>query len=108
MDRVELMTVQDCFQISGFGLILVPDFSVPDGHWKNFETQVSVVTPAGHRFDTEAKFNVSHFNIRDPEVSIDTRWRVVVVLPSVDKQAVPVGSQLLVEPGVRHAVLAGN
>ena len=51
---------------------------------------------------------MSHFNIRDPNVSVDKWWRVVVSLPELKKVDVPIGSKILVYSEVKDAVLIGN
>ena len=104
MSRVELLTVADSFQISGRGVVVIPDFSVPDG-WKNRTDTITVAKPDGQQYEATAQFSVSHFNIRDPQVSIDRRWRVVVLLPDRTKDELPVGSKILVSPEVRDAIL---
>jgi hypothetical protein len=108
MDRVELLIVQERFQLNGIGLVVVPDFSVPKGRWRNFKEQVLILTPEGREFEALAQFNMSHVSISDPEVSIDQRWRIVVTLPSVQKEQVPVGCKFFVSPEVRNSVLPGS
>ncbi|MDA8909178.1 hypothetical protein N9I65_03275 [bacterium] len=89
-----LLKVVDRFQIEHRGLLLAPDFSVPDGKWSGQTHPVTVELPDGTRFGTQAQFQLSHFNIRDPDVSIDRRWRVTVSLPDIQKDQVPVGSKV--------------
>jgi hypothetical protein len=108
MQRVELLTVHERFQLSAWGLTVVPDFSVPTGRWRNLEELVLVVTPEGQEFEALAQFNMVHFNIRDPEASLDRRWCIVVTLPSVQKEQVPIGSKVFVSLEVQNAVLAGS
>ena len=108
MEHVELLNVEERFQITNAGLVLVPDFSVPNGCWKNFSETVVVVRPDGQTLETLAQFNMSHFNIPDPSVQIDERWRVVVWLPNAKKEEVPIGSKVLVSRETRNAVLVGT
>lgn len=108
MDRLELLTVEDRFQSKHFGLVLVPDFAVPPGPWKNLSDVVIVLRPDGFEFEETAEFNLGHFNIRDPKISIDERWRIVVSLPNGKKKDVPVGSKILVSRETENAVLVGN
>jgi hypothetical protein len=103
-DRVELLTVEDRFQLSGVGLVLVPDFSVPDG-WRNIEETVQLCRPDGTMLEAVAQLNMTHFNIRDPKADLDKRWRIVVRLPAVEKGQVPVGSRLLVSADTRGRVI---
>jgi hypothetical protein len=100
---IELLTVMDRFQIQRIGVILVPDFSVPRD-WANLSEQVTVVTPEGASFKTLANLNLAHFNISDPEASIDKRWRIAVSLPAIEKDTVPVGSKILVSESVKNAI----
>jgi hypothetical protein len=93
-----LLIVADRFQIDHLGLVLAPDFSVPGGSWADQTHSVMIETPEGGRFDAEAVFGLSHFNIRDPNVSIDRRWRVTVRIPQVLKEQVPIGSKMYASP----------
>jgi hypothetical protein len=106
VERVELLTVVERFQITGVGLVLAPDFSVPEGKWRNRVEQVLVVTPQEQEFEALAQFNLTHFNILDPAAPLDRRWRIMVALPAVLKEQVPVGSKVFASPEVRNAVLA--
>ena len=105
MNRVELLVVVDTFQLTGIGLTFMPDFAVPP-QWKNRAEEVTVVTPTGLSFEAPAQFNITHFNIRDPSVSADRRWRVLVTLPATSKDRVPIGSRILVSPETRAALRA--
>jgi hypothetical protein len=107
MSRVELLTVENSFQISGLGVVIIPDFSVPDG-WQHRKESVTVATPDGEQFEAIAQFNIWHFNIPDPEVSDDRRWRVVVLLPDRTKDELPAGSRIMVSPELRDAILPHN
>jgi hypothetical protein len=104
MEPVELLTVTDSFQLSGIGLTFMPDFSVPKG-WKNRVQQIIVATPDGRQFEAVAQFNMTHFNISDPEATVDRRWRILVTLPDTTKEQVPLGSRLFVSPELRDALL---
>ena len=93
-----LLTVADRFQIDHIGLVLAPNFSVPGGNWGDQTYAVIIETPEGDRFDAEAVFALSHLNIRDPEVTIDQRWRVTVRMPEILKDQVPIGSKVYAPP----------
>ena len=108
MNRVELLTVEERFQIESVGLVILPDFSVPSGRWKNFSETVVVVKPDGHHFELTAHFKMSHFNIAAPNATIDDRWRVVVWLPDGKKQEIPIGSKILVSNEAKEAVIWGD
>ena len=107
MSRIELLTVEDSFEISGPGVVVTPDFSVPDS-WKNRTENVTIVKPDGVRYEATAQFSMSHIRISDAKVSSDRRWRVVLLLPDRTKDDVPVGSRILVSPEVRAAILPHN
>ena len=107
MSVVELFTVDDCFEI-GDRVVIRPDLSVPNGRWKDRTDKVTVMTPDGKQFETTAEFNLSHFNISDPSVSIDRRWRVVLSLPGRTKNELPVGSKVLVSQEMRDALFPKN
>ncbi|HSY19324.1 MAG TPA: hypothetical protein VK815_13355 [Candidatus Acidoferrales bacterium] len=104
MTHVELLTVTDRFQIGG-AVFLLPDFSVPGGRWSARTELVRIVTPDGQDFETPATFNLSHFNISDPTVSIDRRWRVTIMLPDKLSADVPVGSKLFASHEIRDELL---
>ena len=97
MSEKLLCEVEERFQITDRGLVLAPDFSVPSkGTWKNFTTNIEVETEEGERKKFEANYWLSHFNIRDPSVPMDKRWRVVLNLPKAKKEDVPIGSKIFV------------
>jgi hypothetical protein len=104
--NAELLTVQEHFDITGRGLVLLPDFDVPKG-WENRSEPVLVITPDGREHEFAARFELIHFNIRDPNVGANRRWRVSVSLPCASKAAVPVGSKLFCESEL-NAALAGR
>jgi hypothetical protein len=100
---LELLTVQDHFDMTGRGLVLLPDFDVPDGWCARYDT-VLMITPAGEQREFLAHFSIIHFNTRDPKVDSKRRWRVSVSLPTASKHTVPIGSKVLCE-SQRKAVL---
>src|SRR6266498_4650454 len=102
MSRVELLTIEDCFLIEGRGVVVMPDFSVPDG-WKDRTDTVAVTKPDGQQYEATAQFNRSHFRPLDPKASLDKRWRVVVLLLNGKKEELPVGSKFLVSEDIRDA-----
>jgi hypothetical protein len=108
MSVVELLTVEDCFEIGDLGVVLCPDLSVPNGRWKARTDKVTVVRPDGQQFETTAEFNLSHLNISDPSVSIDRRWRVILSLPGRTKGELPVGTKVLVSQEMRDALFPKN
>jgi hypothetical protein len=102
MDLVELLTVADRFQLSS-GLVLMPDFSVPKG-WRPRSETVLIVKPNGESREARAWLAVAHFYIRDPAVSADRRWRLVVCLPTMTKEEVPIGSKVMVPQSLRASM----
>jgi len=108
MQQEELLTVADTFQLSHVGLTLMPDFAVPNGTWKSRSAPVVVITPDGQELETTAQFNMTHFNIPDPSVSVEKRWRVVISIPTLHKQQVPIGSRVMVSSEVKNALLSGG
>jgi hypothetical protein len=107
MSRVELLTVEDCFLIEGRGVVIIPEFSVPDG-WKNRKETVAVTRPDGQQYDATAQFSMSHFRLLDPKAPMDKRWRVVVLLLGGKREDLPVGSKILVSQEIRDAILPHN
>jgi hypothetical protein len=102
VDLVELLTVADRFQLSS-GHVLVPDFSVPKGCKPRSETVV-IVKPNGESREVAVWLAVTHFLIRDPAVSADRRWRLVVSLPTMTKDEVPIGSKIMVPRSLRASM----
>jgi hypothetical protein len=107
MDRIELLTVEDSFQIIGRGLVVIPDFSVPNG-WKDRTEKVLVVRPDGQQYEATAQFSMSHFKLLDPNASVDRRWRVALLLQDRNKKELPAGSKILVSQEIRDAILPHN
>src|SRR4051812_42683619 len=86
MSRVHLLTVEDCFNVTGRGVILTPDFSVPQRAWQNQTESVTIVPPSGPEFETTAQFNLTHLSIRNPKVPLDKRWRILVMIIGTPKE----------------------
>jgi hypothetical protein len=107
MRHFELITVEGTYWLSGNGvemLILRPDISVPLSGWKDVTEKVIVLRPGGDEFEATAHISVKHVNIRDPDVSIDRRWRVGLWLADVKKDNVPIGSKIMVSEEVRNTL----
>jgi hypothetical protein len=103
------MQVEECFALTRIGLTLIPDFPVPQHEkWKNFDTQVLIITPNGEQKEFQANFQRWHFNFGEPGVDISRRWRIVVSLPSASKEDAPVGSRVLVTPDIKQALGASD
>jgi hypothetical protein len=106
MKRTSLLTVVDHFQISGIGLVVMPDFSVPDD-WRNVEETVLVETPTG-RLALLAQFSQTHCKSLDIAAPLDRRWRVVMSFPTATKEQVPVGSVVHVSQQTRNALFKSH
>lgn len=104
MSTIELLRVEDRFAIQGRGIVLIPDFPVPD-HWQNRTEPIVVVMPDGRRFNADAQFNLTHFNLSDRDASLDQRYRVVASIPDRTKEEIPVGSVILASRELRGALL---
>jgi len=101
-ELVELLTVAEHFQLNN-GLVVVPDFSVPDG-WRNRSENVTIVLPDGKRRTAKASLAAVHFRMPDPAASLDKRWRLVVSFPTMTKELVPIGSKVMVPVSLRSAI----
>jgi len=108
MERLQLLTVEDTFWIEGNAvpmLIIHPNFSVPRGGWQSRTETVVVMRPDGQMIDATAVISMTHFNIPEPSVPIDKRWRVCMRLTNRTKEEVPIGSRILVSQELRDALL---
>jgi hypothetical protein len=107
MRRRELLTVEHTFYIGRPGvqmLVLSPTFLMPDDWrergWSEREEQVEILRPDGTVLPATAQINVTHLNIRDPEVPLKARWPITVWLTDRTEDEVPVGSKILADPAV--------
>ncbi len=91
----ELLEVTDTFQISGQGLVMMPDFSLKKLPISTVEAVV--LKPDGGKRTSALNLHSTHFNIRDPSVSVDRRWRIVPTFPGLTKADVPIGSRIFVD-----------
>lgn len=105
MNQSELLTVDDVFLIDRLGLIVVPDFSVPNNDWKPSKENIRIERPDGSNVNAVAQVNHSHFNIPDPSVPMDRSWRVTICILNVDKADVPIGSRLFVRTALANQLL---
>ncbi|TKT69071.1 hypothetical protein [Aquamicrobium sp. LC103] len=108
MDQVQLLTVEDSFQISGQGLVVLPDFPSPPSNWRGGSEMATVVKPDGSRLTAHLNLFTAHFNIRDPQVPLEKRWRIVPTFPDLQREDVPIGSQVLVSASVVEAIKRAN
>lgn len=105
MQVIELLTVEDTFQLSSTGLTCVPDFAIPPGNWKNLVCASSIVRPDGTEIEATAHFNAWHFNPVDRTAASDERWRIILTFPDLLKKDVPVGSKVFVRKIVADTIL---
>jgi hypothetical protein len=92
----ELLTIEDSFAITNRGIVLMPHFPVPHGEWKHRVEVVTILPPDSPPYDTTASFELTHFSIRDPNVSADMRWRIVLIIRDTTKERLPKGSRICV------------
>jgi hypothetical protein len=94
MERVELLTVSDSFDITGRGLVVLPDFSVPPAGWKDRKIQLTIVTPTGQTQEATASVFLTHLVLSDRSASADRRNRVVMMILGLARENIPIGSRL--------------
>ena len=104
MDQAELLVVTNSFQISGQGLVVVPDFPSAASDWRGGSEIAIVVKPNGSHFTARLNLNIAHFNIRDPHAPFENRWRIVPTFPDLRSEDVPIGSRVLVPTTVAEAI----
>lgn len=111
MHQRELLTVQHTFFIGRPGvqmLVLSPTFMMPDNWsergWRERKELVTVLRPDGTILPADAQINVTHLNIRDPEVPLKARWPITVWLTNRTEAEVPIGSRILADPAVCAAI----
>lgn len=112
MEQVELLTVEHRFFISRPGvqmLVLGPHFRMPKGWsergWGQRQEQVTVIRPDGSSLPATAQINVTHLNIRGPDVPIEARWPITVWLTDRTEDEIPEGSKIMVVARLREIVM---
>ena len=108
MNRRSILIVQESFQIGEGQIVVVPDFSVPPGKWRNINEEVQIIEPDGRTLTAAAEFNLTHFNIADPTSTVDQKWRVVISVLGLQKDDVPKGAEILVSREAHEALVQGN
>lgn len=104
MDQAELLVVADSFQISGQGLVVVPDFASSTSKWRGGSETATIEKPDGTSVLARLNLYVAHFNIPDPAASLENRWRIVPTFPDLGREDVPIGSRILVSKTVVKAI----
>jgi uncharacterized protein with HEPN domain len=105
---VELLTVADHFHLQHHGVVVKPDFALPAGGWKSCSKTVVIVTPDGRNHEATARLEIWHFNIRDPAVSAEERWGLVVSFPTMTKAEIPIGSKILIPQSLEELDAASS
>ena len=105
-DHADLLVVKDSFAIIGRGLVVVPDFSVPDASIPLSHTAL-VKTPDGRSFEADLHLVSTRFRIADLSVPVDARFRIMPTFPHLTKADLPVGSRILVDAGTAY-ILKGT
>jgi hypothetical protein len=104
MKQVELLTVTDSFDITGRGVVVLPDFSVPRDGWKDRKEDFTILTPTGQAHEATALVSLTHFTFSDPTISAEKRWRVVVMIQGRKKEEIPIGSRLFFSREITDAL----
>ena len=92
-----LLRVEDTFQVSGLGLVAVPELPLPE-RFANFTDSVRVVPPGAEPYETQAQFFLSHFS--------PGGFKLLVTFPSLAKELLPIGSEIFASESV-HRQLRG-
>ncbi len=104
MDQAELLVVSQSFQISGQGLVVVPDFSSTGSDWHGGGEMATIQRPDGSSLVSRLNLYIAHFNIPDPSAPLENRWRIVPTFPDLQTDDVPIGSRVLVSKTVVEAI----
>jgi len=92
---VPLLTVAERFEIGNSGVVLAPDFPLPEGSgWKEYTFFVEVVHETGSTSKFRAVASPVHHLVRNPAVS-GGGWRLTIVLPGAKKEDISIGSRVL-------------
>jgi len=102
---VELLIIEERFQLEKRGVVIVPDFPIVRG-WKNFSENVLIELPDGQLEEMLADFSTAIFEPADMN-SLDTGryWRIVITLPNATKDRVPIGSKVFVSYAAMKRIL---
>ena len=104
MDQAELLVVSDSFQITGQGLVVIPDFASTTSEWRGGTEEATILRPDGTTLPARLNLFTAHFNIPVPTVPLEKRWRIVPTFPDLRSDDVPVGSRILVSAAVVEAI----
>jgi hypothetical protein len=102
--NMRLLQVEDVFDLSGRGLVVVPLLPFPDRRaYKPFRDNVRIERPDGTTITVEATFNPEHFLLAGGR----GRMNIVVGFGKMAKSDIPVGSAVFVT-ATTMAALAGT
>ena len=107
--QVELLRVEDVFDLTNQGLVCAPFFplsTMPE--FQSFKASVTVQPPGAPSFVVEASFDVTHFKILDISAPAEKRWQIVTCFGKIPKGVVPLGSVLLCDEVVREKLRTGR
>ena len=104
MDQAELLIVSDSFQITGQGLVVVPDFTSTTSEWHGGGEMATIERPDGSSLVSRLTLYTTHFNIPDPTTPSERRWRIVPTFRDLHKEDVPIGSRVLVSKAVVETI----
>jgi hypothetical protein len=94
-----LLRVEDTFQVTGRGLVVVPDIPLPN-RFANFSDSVTVIPPDSEPFQAKADFFLTHFN--------PGGFKLLITFPALDKELLPVGSSILASESVHSRLLVAD
>lgn len=92
-----LLRVEDTFQVTGRGLVVVPKLPLPQ-RFINFTDTVKVVPPGAEPYEAQADFFLSHFS--------PGGFKLLITFPGLSKDLLPVGSEIFASESV-HGRLRG-
>jgi hypothetical protein len=89
-----LLTVAERFKIENVGVVLAPDFPLPQGSgWKDYTFFAEVVRESRATSKFRAVASPVHRLVRNPTAS-GGGWRLTIVLPAATKEDIPIGSRV--------------
>jgi hypothetical protein len=97
VELVELLVVEDCFDIPQRGVLLTPALPFTDNPLTNQNCDATIVMPDGSLLQGNAEIGLIHLN--------GGRWRRLVFLKNLSKADVPIGSRLLVPADMAQRLL---
>ena len=93
MGNCHLISVEDRFELSTGGLVVLPALPVPTTVSKQFQAQVTVERPDGRRMEAASIFDLQHHKL----LAGNGGWVIVITFRGLSKEDVPIGSRILVD-----------